>query len=344
MLHGVPLLRAAGMSPRRRAVRSRPHSDLRHGVAILGTRGVPANYGGFETFAERLALHLVESGVPVTVYCRSHYATEPSPWRGVRLVSLPTIKSKYFDTVVHTFLSALHLVFTSRIRDVVLCNAANAPVLPLLRLTGGRVIMNVDGLEWRRGKWGVAGRVVVPDGGVAVGALRVGARHRRRRGADVLPRAPRQRLGDGAVRRGLAAARSAPSRPRRDDAARPGRLRVVRVPLGAGEQPTARRRGAPGLGRRAAAGHARQGDVRRRARPCGPRRSRADGSSPRPGVRRRLPGAAGQRPVLHARDRGRRHAPGAHRGARRRQPLPRPGHPGEPRGRRGGRVVLRRCG
>jgi glycosyltransferase involved in cell wall biosynthesis len=146
------------MSPRRRAVRSKPHQNLRHGVAVLGTRGVPANYGGFETFAERLSLHFVDNKVPVTVYCRRHYATEPSPWRGVRLVTLPTIKSKYFDTVVHTFLSALHLVFTSRIRDVVLCNAANAPVLLVLRLARRRVIMNVDGLEWRRGKWGIAGR------------------------------------------------------------------------------------------------------------------------------------------------------------------------------------------
>jgi glycosyltransferase involved in cell wall biosynthesis len=158
MLHGVPLLRAAGMSPRRRAVRSPAPGAITHGVAILGTRGIPANYGGFETFAERLALHLVDRGVPVTVYCRRHYATEPSPWRGVRLVSCSTIKSKYFDTVVHTFLSTLHLIFTSRTRAVVLCNAANAPLLPLLRLFGRRVVVNVDGLEWRRGKWGIAGR------------------------------------------------------------------------------------------------------------------------------------------------------------------------------------------
>jgi glycosyltransferase involved in cell wall biosynthesis len=158
MLHGVPLLRAAGMSPRRRAVRSRSTHATRRGVAILGTRGIPGSYGGFETFAERLALHLVNAGIPVTVYCRRHYMTEQSPWRGVRLVSLPTIKNKYLDTVVHTLLSTLHLVFRSRIRDVILCNAANAPALPVLRASGRRVVMNVDGLEWRRGKWGVVGR------------------------------------------------------------------------------------------------------------------------------------------------------------------------------------------
>jgi glycosyltransferase involved in cell wall biosynthesis len=157
MLHGVPLLRAAGLSPHRRAIRSRPR-PIRHGVAILGTRGIPANYGGFETFAERLALYLVDRGVPVTVYCRRHHATADAHWRGVRLVTLPTIASKYLDTVVHTFLSTIHLILRSRTRHVVLCNAANASTLPLLRLTGRRVLMNVDGLEWRRGKWGIAGR------------------------------------------------------------------------------------------------------------------------------------------------------------------------------------------
>jgi glycosyltransferase involved in cell wall biosynthesis len=73
-------------------------------------------------------------------------------------VTLPTIASKYFDTVLHTLLSVVHLVARTRYRDVILCNAANAPALPLLRLFGRRVVMNVDGLEWRRAEWGIAGR------------------------------------------------------------------------------------------------------------------------------------------------------------------------------------------
>jgi glycosyltransferase involved in cell wall biosynthesis len=159
MLHGVPLLAAAGLTPRRRGIRVRGRRDrLQRGVAIVGTRGIPANYGGFETFAENLALRLVERGIPVTVYCRRHYATAGREWRGVTLVTLPSVENKYLDTVVHTALSALHLVTRTRIRDVVMCNAANAPVLPLLRLARRRVVLNVDGLEWRRGKWGVAGR------------------------------------------------------------------------------------------------------------------------------------------------------------------------------------------
>ncbi|MBV9484816.1 MAG: DUF1972 domain-containing protein, partial [Frankiaceae bacterium] len=157
MLHGVPLLRATGLAPRRRAVRRRSRG-VAGGVAILGTRGIPANYGGFETFAERLSRYLVEQGVPVTVYCRRRYATAGAEWNGVRLVTLPTISSKYFDTVVHTAISAIHLVLRSRVRQVILCNAANAPVVPFLRLFRRRVVMNVDGLEWRRGKWGILGR------------------------------------------------------------------------------------------------------------------------------------------------------------------------------------------
>jgi hypothetical protein len=115
MLHGVPLLAAAGLTPRRRAIRTPAKSGRieKRGVAILGTRGIPANYGGFETFAENLARRLVERGVPVTVYCRRHYASGAREWRGIRLVTLPTVRNKYLDTVVHTALSAVHLLAAS---------------------------------------------------------------------------------------------------------------------------------------------------------------------------------------------------------------------------------------
>src|ERR1044071_6087069 len=78
-------------------------------IAILGTRGVPANYGGFETFAEHLSTRLVARGHEVSVYCRAHYVSPRQiEFQGVRLKVLPTIRHKYLDTVVHTFLSALH--------------------------------------------------------------------------------------------------------------------------------------------------------------------------------------------------------------------------------------------
>ena len=157
-LQGIPLLRLGGAAPRRRAVRSAARGRRARGVAVLGTRGIPAAYGGFETFAEQLALRFVDRGIPVTVYCRRHFATGGAEHRGIRLVTLPTIRTKYLDTVVHTVLSCAHLVATRGPRDVLLCNAANAAVVPFLRLAGRRVVLNVDGLEWRRGKWGVLGR------------------------------------------------------------------------------------------------------------------------------------------------------------------------------------------
>ncbi len=118
--------------------------------AILGTRGIPAHYGGFETFAEELSTRLVARGHNVTVYCREPY---PGPtYRGVSLVSLPTIRHKYLDTIVHTALSTLHLL--SHRQDAVLyCNAANAIFTWMPRVFGMPVALNVDGLERKRKKW-----------------------------------------------------------------------------------------------------------------------------------------------------------------------------------------------
>jgi len=127
-------------------------------IAILGTRGIPASYGGFETFAEHLATRLVARGHQVTVYCRSHYVSPRQlEYNGVNLQILPTVRHKYFDTVVHTFLSAIHAV-PRRFDAALICNAANAPFSTILRLTGTPVAINVDGLEHKRKKWGALGR------------------------------------------------------------------------------------------------------------------------------------------------------------------------------------------
>lgn len=118
--------------------------------AILGTRGIPANYGGFETFAEELATRLVERGHSVTVYCRERYTSKK--YRGVDLVYLPTIRHKYFDTIAHTALSTLHLLL-HRQDAVLYCNAANAIFTVLPRVWRMPVALNVDGLERNRKKW-----------------------------------------------------------------------------------------------------------------------------------------------------------------------------------------------
>jgi len=127
-------------------------------IAILGTRGIPANYGGFETFAEQLSTRLAARGHEVTVYGRKHYATTSARhYSGVKLVVLPTIRHKYFDTVVHTFLSVLHAAL--RRYDVILiCNAANSIFAFIPRLFGTATLVNVDGLERKRKKWNWLGR------------------------------------------------------------------------------------------------------------------------------------------------------------------------------------------
>jgi glycosyltransferase involved in cell wall biosynthesis len=134
-------------------------------IALLGSRGIPARYGGYETLMEEIALLLQSWGHEVTVYCRSHY-TSPAEreHHGVELVVLPTIRGKYFDTPVHTLLSCLHAAWRQvrgRGYDAALVvNAANAMFLPILRLVRLPVALHVDGIEKRRAKWGPLGRLV----------------------------------------------------------------------------------------------------------------------------------------------------------------------------------------
>ncbi len=129
-------------------------------LAILGTRGVPPSYGGFETFAAELGTRLIQRGHEVTVYCRE---AGPAEWNGIHRIVLPAYGHKYFETVSHTFLSALDAL--RRDFDAVLvCNAANAFVLPLLRAARIPVAINVDGIERKRRKWNVLGRLVYAIG------------------------------------------------------------------------------------------------------------------------------------------------------------------------------------
>jgi glycosyltransferase involved in cell wall biosynthesis len=124
-------------------------------IAIVGTRGIPARYGGFETFAEELSTRLVERGHIVTVYCRERHAE--ASYRGVQLQYLPTIRHKYFDTLAHTALSTAHLLFQS-CDAALFCNGANAIFTPWPRLRGVPVALNVDGLERLRKKWNRAAK------------------------------------------------------------------------------------------------------------------------------------------------------------------------------------------
>lgn len=128
-------------------------------LAILGTRGIPANYGGFETFAEQLATRLAARGHEVTVYGRrGQIAAEldGETWCGVRIELLPAPASKHLETVVHTWRSARTV--RGRFDAALVCNGANFPSLPLLRAAGLPAAVAVDGIESARRKWGAAGR------------------------------------------------------------------------------------------------------------------------------------------------------------------------------------------
>lgn len=177
-------------------------------IALLGTRGVPANYGGFETCAEELGARLVARGHSVTVYCRSHHVHYAEPfYRGMRLVRLPTIPNKYLDTITHATLSSFHAV-TQGYDVVLMFIAGNSPISFLPRLAGQTVVLNVDGLDWKRRKWPpLAKRYIrfaewlatkLPDA-VVTDSLRVQEYYRLRHraettyiayGADVVPLPP----------------------------------------------------------------------------------------------------------------------------------------------------------
>lgn len=129
-------------------------------IALLGSRGVPSRYGGYETLMDELAPRLVARGFAVTVYGRTHAVRRRvRRHRGARVILLPALRGKHLETPSHTFLSFLH-ARGEGFDAALVVNSANAMFLPLLRLAGIPTALNVDGIEKRRAKWGVFGRAV----------------------------------------------------------------------------------------------------------------------------------------------------------------------------------------
>jgi glycosyltransferase involved in cell wall biosynthesis len=123
-------------------------------IAITGIRGIPANYGGFETCAEQTAVRFARQH-DVFVYCRVHNCTYDSDsYLGVSLVKLGSINKKGIDTLSHTFRCVLDIICRKDIEIVHLYNAANAIFIPILKIAGKKVVISVDGIEWKRQKWG----------------------------------------------------------------------------------------------------------------------------------------------------------------------------------------------
>ncbi|MEV7528519.1 glycosyltransferase [Agrococcus sediminis] len=126
-------------------------------IAMLGTRGVPAAYGGFETAVEEIGSRLAGRGHEVTVYGdRAHPRLDEH--LGMRLVHVPSLPVKQLETLSRTGIATLHAIAGPPPDAAFVFNAANAPYVSLLRARGIPVAVHVDGLEWRRAKWGGAGR------------------------------------------------------------------------------------------------------------------------------------------------------------------------------------------
>jgi glycosyltransferase involved in cell wall biosynthesis len=124
-------------------------------LSIMGTRGIPAQHGGFETFAERLALYLTRRGWTVTVYCHGQSGgTQPSEdsWCGVRRIVIPVKREGAIGTVEFDWKSVR--LAAEQNRELVLTLGYNTAIFcTYLRWRGIRNLINMDGLEWRRTKW-----------------------------------------------------------------------------------------------------------------------------------------------------------------------------------------------
>ena len=129
-------------------------------LLILGTRGVPAAHGGFETFAERLALDLVARGWTVAVYCQRHLSDGrgrwQDHWRGIERINIAVGGGGPASTLLFDWLCVRDAAARDGVCLVLGYNGA--AFLPYLRLRGRPVITNMDGIEWQRPKWGVAAR------------------------------------------------------------------------------------------------------------------------------------------------------------------------------------------
>jgi len=131
-------------------------------IAVLGIRGLPANYGGLETCAEHVTKIWADQGHPVLVYCRrNRYPDKIERIGGVRLKYTRSIQSMCLGTLSHTLVSVFDLLlFERKVRVVHLYNTGNGIFAPLLKLFGKRLIVSGDGLEWKREKWNAVAKLV----------------------------------------------------------------------------------------------------------------------------------------------------------------------------------------
>lgn len=127
-------------------------------LVILGTRGVPAKHGGFETFAEKLSLYLIAQGWDVTVYCQEdgQGSISKSTWQDVRRFHIPVKRSGAAGTVIFDWKATCHALSQD---GLLLTLGYNTAIFNLVqRIKGQTNIINMDGIEWRRDKWGAVAK------------------------------------------------------------------------------------------------------------------------------------------------------------------------------------------
>lgn len=139
-------------------------------VAFIGGRGVISKYSGIESYYEEVGRELAALGVQMTVYCRSYFTPALATYNGMRLVRLPTIRSKHLETLLHTLLSTMHAMFSSN--DIVHFHALGPALFSFLpRLLGKKTIVTVQGLDWQRKKWGSLAAWILRLGELAAARL-----------------------------------------------------------------------------------------------------------------------------------------------------------------------------
>ena len=133
--------------------KSHNHTTQPLKIAIIGSRGYPIVYSGYETFVKEVSERLVAQNISVRVYCQKHlFSARPKNVNGVELVYMPTVQTKSLNQLVHSFFSMIHACFSKT--DVILVvNAANGPFGLISLIAQKKTLINVDGLEWLRPKW-----------------------------------------------------------------------------------------------------------------------------------------------------------------------------------------------
>jgi glycosyltransferase involved in cell wall biosynthesis len=139
-------------------------------IAMIGQKGIPAIYGGIERHVEELSTRLVECGFLVSVYCRPWYVPKVNGeklkvYKGVKLIYLPSLKTKHFDAISHTFLATVHAMFGGY--DIIHYHGVGPALLswmPRLFRPKIKVITTFHCIDRKHQKWGFFAKLMLRAG------------------------------------------------------------------------------------------------------------------------------------------------------------------------------------